>query len=137
MESFEDAGICIKWNIESEIDCSGVRHRASCGQDHDGLDGSCLCCVLCCSVDLIESVGTNESVERQPALPVQFDELWNELSRVAVALIGPDQANASTQQVWYVDGDLRAERGRADDDACSGGSQRGDRLIEHSQPAAG
>jgi hypothetical protein len=45
---------------------------------------------------LIERVSANESVEWQTALPVQFDEPWNELSRVAVALIRPDQANAST-----------------------------------------
>jgi hypothetical protein len=51
---------------------------------------------LCRSVDLIERVSANEFVERQPALPVQLDEPWNELARVAVALIRPDQANAST-----------------------------------------
>src|SRR5258708_36170819 len=79
-----------------------------CGQNHHGLDGSCLCRVLCCNVDLIERVSADESVERQPALLVQLDEPWNELSRVAVALIRPDQANAATQQVWYVGGDLRA-----------------------------
>src|SRR5437868_2772139 len=72
------------------------RPPVSSGQNHHGLDGSCLCCILCCSVDLIERVSANESVERQPALPVQFDEPWNELSRVAVALIRPDQANAAT-----------------------------------------
>ena len=58
--------------------------------------GAVLCCVLCRSVDLIERVSANEFVERQPALPVQLDEPWNELSRVAVALIRPDQANAAT-----------------------------------------
>jgi hypothetical protein len=45
---------------------------------------------------LIECVSANESVEWQPALSVQVNEPWNELSRVAVALIRPDQANAST-----------------------------------------
>src|ERR1700704_3449466 len=77
-------------------DVTFLRPPASRGQDHHGLDGSCLCCVSCRSVDLIECVSTNESVERQPALPVQLDEPWNELSRVAVALIRPDQANAAT-----------------------------------------
>src|SRR5207302_8513683 len=96
-----------------------LKPPASRGQNHDGLDGSCLRCVLCCNVDLTECVSANESVEWQPALPVQFDEPWNELSRVAVALIRADEANASTYQVWYVDADLRAQRGRADDNACS------------------
>src|SRR2546428_10847788 len=114
-----------------------LKPPASRGQDHHGLDGSSLCCVLCCSVDVIECVSANESVEWQASLAVQFDEPWNELSRGAFALIRPEQANAPTQKVWDVDGDLRAQRGRADDNACSGGTQRGHGLIEHSQPAAG
>src|SRR5712691_12668751 len=93
------------------------------GQCHHRLDGPCFRCVLCCHVDLIESVGTNESVEGQTAWPAQFDEPWNELSGVAVSLVGADQANASTEQVRHVDGDLRSQRRSADDDACSGGSK--------------
>src|SRR2546430_1105502 len=73
-----------------------LKPPVSSGQNHDGLDGACLCCVLCSSVDLIERILADESVEWQPILPVQVDEPWNELSRVAVALIRPDQANAST-----------------------------------------
>src|SRR4030081_537485 len=73
-----------------------LKPPVSSGQNHHGLDGSCLCRVLCCNVDLIERVSAGESVERQAALPVQLDELWNKLSRVAVALICPNQANAST-----------------------------------------
>src|SRR6266851_4827006 len=73
-----------------------LKPPASRGQNQHGLDGPCLSRVLCCSVDLIERVSANEFVERQAALPVQRDEPWNELSRVAVALICPNQANAST-----------------------------------------
>src|SRR5437764_14248854 len=116
---------------------SPLKPPASRRQNHDGLDGSCLRCVLCCNVDLIERVPAYQPVERQAALPVQFDEPWNESSRVAVTLIRADQANASTQQVRYVDGELRTQRRRADDNACSGGSERRYRLIENSQPAAG
>src|SRR5713101_57912 len=114
-----------------------VTAQSSRGQRHHGLDGSCFRCVLCCHVDLIESVGTNESVEGQTALPAQFDEPWNELPGVAVSLVGAGQANAPAEQVRHVDGDLRSQRRSADDDACSGGSQRGDRLTENGQPAAG
>src|SRR2546421_7212716 len=107
------------------------------GQDHDGLDTSSFYRVLCCNVNLIESVGTNESVEGQTALPVQPDEVRNELSGVAVSLIGTEEADTPTEQVRHVHGDLRAQRRRADHDTSSCGSQRGNRLIENRQPAAG
>src|SRR5437588_9909248 len=111
MESFDYTSLCIPWNLEREIGYSGFRHpAASRGQRHHGLDGSCFGCVLCCHVDLIESVGTNESVEGQTALPAQFDEPRNELPGVAVSLVGADQANAAAEQVRHVDGDLRSQR---------------------------
>src|SRR5438270_13645901 len=84
------------------------------GQNHDGLDSSCLRRVLRCSVDLIERVSTNESVEWQTALPVQVDEPWNELSRVAasgslspprtgtVAYSAAALTNASTRRAFSV-----------------------------------
>src|SRR5260370_30873312 len=84
-----------------------VTAQSSRGQRHHGLDGSCFRCVLCCRVDLIESVGTNESVEGQTALPAQFDDPWNEPPGVAVSLVRADQANAPAAHVRYVDGDLR------------------------------
>ena len=79
---------------------------ASPGQDQHRLDRASLCCILCCSIDLIERVSVNESVERQAALPVQLDEPWNELSRVAVALTRSDQANASTGSSTFAWGQL-------------------------------
>src|SRR2546428_14160796 len=60
---------------------------ASRGQNHDGLDGACLCCVLCSSDDLIERILADEAIERDPALFVLVEEAWKEVSRVACALL--------------------------------------------------
>src|SRR2546430_9174298 len=96
------------------VDCADVTQTSCCawltasrGKRHHGLDVSCFRRVLCCNIDLIQGVRTNEPVEGQTASPAQFDEPWNELPGVAVPLVGAGQANAPAEQVRHVDGDLR------------------------------
>src|ERR1700730_5310357 len=107
------------------------------GHPQHGLDGEAFRGIVDRRVDVAEFIELDQSIVRKPSLPIQFDQLRDELGCHAVALADATNAPSGNHQTVDIETGFGAERRCANHAARTANSEYIDRLAQHAGFAAG